>query len=67
MCTGLQNGYTSKPLLHTGSCAKVDAGAACTTDTQCPLGFKCCYPCGVAGCTNSCITPQANGTCPMYP
>ncbi|HLK41326.1 MAG TPA: tail fiber domain-containing protein [Polyangiaceae bacterium] len=27
VCTGLPNGYVSKPLLHTGACASVDAGS----------------------------------------
>jgi hypothetical protein len=66
-CTGLPGGYVTQPLLHTGVCGQVDAGGACTSDTQCAPGLKCCYPCGVAGCTNQCITPLSSGTCPMYP
>jgi hypothetical protein len=67
VCTGLPSGFVSKPLAHTGACGQVDAGGACTSDSQCAGGLKCCYPCGVAGCTNQCITPTAGGTCPLYP
>jgi hypothetical protein len=42
-------------------------GGACTSDTDCTTGLKCCYPCGVQGCTNKCITPLAGNTCPHYP
>jgi hypothetical protein len=67
ICNGLPSGYAPRPLAHTGACTGLDAGSACTSDTQCGPGLKCCYPCGVQGCTNQCITPQANGTCPLYP
>jgi hypothetical protein len=44
-----------------------EAGGACTSDSQCPPGLKCCYPCGVAGCSNVCMEPTEAGRCPMFP
>ena len=41
--------------------------AACTSDSECSAGLKCCYPCGVEGCTNQCIAPLSDGTCPLFP
>lgn len=41
-------------------------GAACTADSNCSQGLKCCYPCGVQGCQNVCTTPL-NGACPLVP
>jgi hypothetical protein len=38
----------------------------CTTNAQCPTGTLCCYPCGIDGCTNMCITPL-KGHCPHFP
>lgn len=42
-------------------------GTTCTTDAQCNPSLRCCYPCGVPGCTNECMQPDANGQCPMFP
>jgi hypothetical protein len=67
VCNGLPSGYARKPLLHTGACAALEAGAGCTSDTQCGPGLKCCYPCGTAGCTNTCIAVPDGGGCPLYP
>ncbi len=38
----------------------------CTSNAQCPTGTLCCYPCGIDGCTNMCITP-VKGHCPHFP
>jgi hypothetical protein len=43
------------------------AGTVCGSDFQCAAGLKCCYPCGIPGCENQCMTPWANGECPMFP
>jgi len=42
-------------------------GAACTGDTDCTTGLKCCYPCGIPGCQNLCMVPGKNGQCPLIP
>jgi len=39
----------------------------CTSDDQCPTGQLCCYPCGVEGCQNVCMTPWRKGGCPLFP
>lgn len=68
ICNGLPSGYDTKPLANTGACtAHVDAGGGCTSDTQCGTGQKCCYPCGVAGCTNQCTAVAPGKSCPLYP
>jgi hypothetical protein len=66
-CNGLPSGYDTKPLAHSGACAQVDAGGGCTSDTQCGTGQKCCYPCGIPGCTNQCTTVPSGASCPHYP
>jgi hypothetical protein len=68
-CNGLPTGYAPKPLLHSGACVVAEAGAACTSDTQCGPGYKCCYPCGAAppACSNKCIAVPAGSACPAYP
>jgi hypothetical protein len=45
----------------------LEAGAHCTSDGECASGLKCCYPCGIPGCTNSCMAPTSAGTCPLFP
>jgi hypothetical protein len=47
--------------------AGLPAGAECSGADVCGAGLKCCYPCGIQGCTNRCITPDASGQCPMFP
>ncbi len=42
-------------------------GESCTLDAECSAGLKCCYPCGVPGCSNQCTAPMPDGQCPMYP
>jgi hypothetical protein len=37
----------------------------CTSNAQCPTGKLCCYPCGIDGCTNMCLTP-IKGRCPLF-
>jgi hypothetical protein len=39
----------------------------CAGDDECAPGLKCCYPCGIQGCVNQCIQPDANGECPLFP
>jgi hypothetical protein len=38
----------------------------CTSNDQCPTGKLCCYPCGIDGCTNQCLTP-IKGHGPFFP
>lgn len=44
-----------------------EAGATCTQDYDCLPSLRCCYPCGIPGCTNQCTAPEDGGGCPMYP
>jgi hypothetical protein len=44
-----------------------DVGAPCGTVMDCNTGLLCCYPCGQPGCTNECMDPDPNGSCPMFP
>jgi hypothetical protein len=37
----------------------------CTSSSQCPTGQLCCYPCGIDGCSNMCLTP-VKGRCPLF-
>jgi hypothetical protein len=68
ICNGLPPGYASKPLLYTWQCGQgLEAGAGCTSDSQCGAGLKCCYPCGIVGCHNECLTPDPGGRCPAFP
>ena len=68
ICAGLPDGYASKPLAHMGVCTiGIDAGTDCDADSQCAAGLKCCYPCGTPGCRDMCLTPEPNGSCPLYP
>jgi hypothetical protein len=39
----------------------------CTSDDDCPTGQLCCYPCGIDGCQNVCMTPWRGGECPVFP
>jgi hypothetical protein len=54
---------SSMACMHGGG----DAGAGCTSDSDCQSGLKCCYPCGVPGCSNECIKPEPSGQCPLFP
>jgi len=38
----------------------------CTSSSQCPSGQLCCYPCGIDGCSFTCMNPM-NGHCPRFP
>jgi hypothetical protein len=38
----------------------------CTSSAQCPAGQLCCYPCGIDGCSFTCMKPM-NGHCPRFP
>jgi hypothetical protein len=72
ICGGYPDGYASKPLAHMGVCtvrfdAGLEAGAYCSTDSDCAGGLKCCYPCGIPGCHNECIKPLPSGLCPAFP
>jgi hypothetical protein len=64
-CTCDDNGCVCNELLYK-ECSAGDS-AACSDDSQCPGAQKCCYPCGVPGCENSCMEPAADGECPMFP
>jgi hypothetical protein len=34
----------------------------------CAEGLKCCYPCGIPDCMNTCIKPDLmTGECPLFP
>ena len=40
----------------------------CNSDDECPTGQLCCYPCGIEGCQNICMTPwKKTGECPLFP
>ncbi len=43
------------------------SGTPCASDSQCAPSLRCCYPCGIPGCSNECMQPDANGQCPMFP
>jgi hypothetical protein len=43
------------------------AGENCASETECMAGLKCCYPCGIPGCQNQCMAPDASGQCPAFP
>ena len=45
----------------------LEAGAHCSSDLECATGLKCCYPCGIPGCSNECIPPGPSGDCPLFP
>jgi hypothetical protein len=53
-------------LLATPNSSQLLAGIPCTSNSQCPSGTLCCYPCGIPGCHNMCLTPR-NGHCPFFP
>ncbi|HEX9967454.1 MAG TPA: hypothetical protein VGB06_05875 [Solirubrobacterales bacterium] len=38
----------------------------CTSDLECPPGYKCCYPCGIDGCDFVCMEVERN-RCPFIP
>lgn len=38
---------------------------ACNSNADCPSGKLCCYPCGIDGCSNICMTP-VKGRCPLF-
>lgn len=38
-----------------------------SNDDDCQPGLKCCYPCGIPGCTKQCVEPTPQGVCPQYP
>lgn len=43
------------------------ASTSCTSNSQCPTGQLCCYPCGIDGCDIKVCTVPERGRCPMYP
>jgi hypothetical protein len=53
-------------LLGTSNGARLLASQTCTSNSQCPPGTLCCYPCGIPGCMNMCLTP-VHGHCPFFP
>ena len=54
---------------NNNSCSPGDGGqgTGCSNDFECQAGLKCCYPCGIPGCSNACIPPDPGGNCPMFP
>jgi hypothetical protein len=40
--------------------------SSCASDADCAGGQRCCYPCGIPGCSNVCTT-VSNGQCPAFP
>jgi hypothetical protein len=62
-CNGYPSGYGSKPVLHTGACeAPVDAGASCSTDTDCGTGKMCAFKIADAcSATGTCLVRPAPG------
>ena len=67
ICNGLPSGYATRPVLHSGACPLLEAGASCASDTECQHGLKCCYPCRAPGCSDECVTATASGACPPMP
>lgn len=43
------------------------SSSPCTSDRQCPSALRCCYPCGIPGCLDSCSRPDSSGECPRLP
>jgi hypothetical protein len=68
-CNGCAAHATGMDTDPTATCNPGDAGAgtACQSDNECQPGLKCCYPCGIPGCQNSCMAPDPSGQCPMFP
>jgi hypothetical protein len=40
------------------------ATTTCTTSSDCPVGWKCCYPCGIPDCNFVCMQVKR---CPLIP
>ncbi|MDP9120440.1 MAG: hypothetical protein M3O15_03585 [Acidobacteriota bacterium] len=53
-------------LLFAPNGSKALASKTCTSNSDCPAGTLCCYPCGIPGCQNMCIAPL-HGHCPFFP
>jgi hypothetical protein len=68
-CNGYPNGYASRPVAYTGTCAQTDGGgAACTRDADCGTGLVCAFPIS-AGCSaiGACVpTPPPGPKCGAY-
>ena len=60
--SGMTGGTTSS-----GGASGAGGSSACTSDGECASGLKCCYPCGIPGCQNTCLKPLTPGQCPLYP
>jgi len=43
------------------------AGTGCSSDAECGPGLSCCYPCGVDGCENACMSVEPGAGCPAIP
>ena len=52
-----------------GVCQRHDTAVmGCSSSAECTGGELCCYPCGTAGCTNTCVPPDpTSGGCPILP
>ena len=53
-------------LLVTPHSTQAATGQLCTSNSQCPEGTLCCYPCGIPGCHDMCLKPL-HGHCPFFP
>jgi hypothetical protein len=62
----LSNGQSSAPGTGDQTPSPTLMATSCTTDTECPRGQLCCYPCGIEGCSKICMKPM-NGHCPFFP
>ena len=40
------------------------ATTTCTSSADCPVGWKCCYPCGIPDCNFVCMKVKR---CPLFP
>jgi|SRR6185369_1769650 len=40
------------------------ATTTCTSDSDCPANWKCCYPCGIPDCNFVCMQVKR---CPLFP
>jgi hypothetical protein len=67
-CTGLPNGYSTKPLLHTGACADAGQsdGGACVSAQGGHCGGNTAHPCTCGSglvCVGGLLSGDVGGTC----
>ncbi|MFO0711309.1 MAG: hypothetical protein U0353_15780 [Sandaracinus sp.] len=44
-----------------------ERAGACSSDAECGPGQACCYPCGIEGCQNVCMSVDPARGCPEIP